>query len=123
MVSATKVACDKEGNGNGGKSNGNKDGRQAAAMRAIVMEKVNNNQPATGLAKAGGGSQESVNEATTQPQQWAMTNNESVWRMMMAVTKRARVERAIVTAMRVPVNKEGKSNNKKDGVRGKGGMR
>ncbi len=43
--------------------------------------------------------------------------------MMMAATKRARVERAMVLAMRVAVNEEGKGNNKKDGVGNKGGVR
>jgi hypothetical protein len=36
--------------------------------------------------------------------------------MMMAATKRVRVERALVMAMRVAGNKEGKGINKKDGV-------
>jgi hypothetical protein len=43
--------------------------------------------------------------------------------MMMAVTKRARVERAMVRAMRLVGDKEGKGNDKKDGVGNKGGMR
>jgi hypothetical protein len=43
-------------------------------------------------------------------------NNKSVQRMMMAATKRARVERAMVMAMRVVGSKEGEGNNKKDGV-------
>ena len=38
MASATRVACDKEGNGDGGKSDGNKGGRQATATRAMVIE-------------------------------------------------------------------------------------
>jgi hypothetical protein len=42
--------------------------------------------------------------------------------MMMAATKRARVERAMVTAMRVAGNGEGKGNNEKDGVGNKGGV-
>jgi hypothetical protein len=42
--------------------------------------------------------------------------------MMMAATKRARVERAMVTAMRVVGNKEGKGDNKKDGIGNKGGV-
>jgi hypothetical protein len=61
----SRVACNEEGNGNGGKSDGNKGGGQATAMRAMAMEKANNNQPATGLAKAGGGWQESVDKVTT----------------------------------------------------------
>jgi hypothetical protein len=42
---------------------------------------------------------------------------------MMAATKRARVDRAVVTAMRVMGNEEGKGNNKKDGIGNEGGMR
>ncbi len=38
MASATRVACNEEGNGNGGKSNGNEGGGQAMAMRAMVTE-------------------------------------------------------------------------------------
>jgi hypothetical protein len=52
----------------------------------------------------------------------AMTNDESMQWMMMAATKRARVERAMVTIMRVAGNKEGKGNNEKDGVSNKGGV-
>ncbi len=40
----------------------------------------------------------------------------------MAVTKRVRVERAMVTAMRVAGNEEGKEGNEKDGVGNKGGV-
>ncbi len=36
-ATATRVACDKEGNVGGGKSAGNKGGRQATATRAMVM--------------------------------------------------------------------------------------
>jgi hypothetical protein len=61
----SRVVCNKEGDGDGGKSDGNEGGGQATATRAMVMEKANNNQPATELAKAGGGWQESVDEATT----------------------------------------------------------
>ncbi len=32
----TRVACNKEGNGNGGKSNGKKGGRQEIAMRVMA---------------------------------------------------------------------------------------
>jgi hypothetical protein len=106
----------------GNDDNGDKGGGQATATRAMVMEKANNNQPAMGLAKAGGGWRKSVNKATTRPRRWATTNNESVRRMMMAATKRARVERSMVSAMRVAVNKEGKGDNKKDGVGNKGGV-
>jgi hypothetical protein len=38
MALATRVACDKEGNGNGGKSDGNKGGGRAMATRAMVTE-------------------------------------------------------------------------------------
>jgi hypothetical protein len=91
--------------------------------RVMAIEKANNNQPATGLAKAGDGWQESVNEATTRPRRWATANNESVRRMMIAATKRARVERAMVLEMRVAVSKEGKGNDKKDGIGDEGGVR
>ncbi len=40
----------------------------------------------------------------------------------MAATKRARVERAMVMAMRVAGNKEVKVNDKKDGVGNEGGV-
>ncbi len=42
--------------------------------------------------------------------------------MTMAATKRARVDRGMVTEMRVVGNKEGKGNDKKDGVGDEGGM-
>ncbi len=106
MALTTRVVCDKEGNGNTGKSDGNEGGGQAMAMRAMAMEKANNNQPATELTKAGGGWRESIKEATTRPQRWATTNDESVQQMMMAATKRVSVERAMVTAMRVAVDEE-----------------
>jgi hypothetical protein len=61
----SRVACDEEGVGNGGKSNDDEGGEQVMAMRAMAIEKANNNQPVTGLTKAGGGWQESINEATT----------------------------------------------------------
>ncbi len=67
MALAMRVACNKEGDGNGGKSDGDKGGGQATARRAMATEKANNNQPATGLTKAGGGWQESINKATTRP--------------------------------------------------------
>ncbi len=38
MVSATRVACDEEGNGDRGKSDGDKGGRRAMATRAMVTE-------------------------------------------------------------------------------------
>jgi hypothetical protein len=65
MALATRVLCNKEGNGNGGKKDGINGSRQATATRAVVMEKANNNQPAMGLKKAGGGWQESVDTGTT----------------------------------------------------------
>ncbi len=86
------------------------------------MEKANINQPATGLTKAGGGWRESVDEATTRPRQWATTNDESVRRMMMAATKRARVKRAMVSAMRVAVDEEAEGDDEKDGVGDEGGV-
>jgi hypothetical protein len=38
MALATRVVCDKEGDGNGGKSNSNEGGRRATATRAMVTE-------------------------------------------------------------------------------------
>ncbi len=43
--------------------------------------------------------------------------------MMMAATKRARVERAMVTAMRVAVDEEGEGDDEKDGIDDEGGVR
>ncbi len=118
----TRVACGKEGDGDGSKSDGYEGGGQATATRTMVMEKANNNQPATGLTKTGGGWQESVDKATTRSRRWATTNNESMQRMMMAASKRARVERAMVTAMRVAVDEEGEGDDEKDGVGDEGGV-
>jgi hypothetical protein len=42
--------------------------------------------------------------------------------MMMAAIKRARVERAMVMAMRVAGKEEGEGNDEKDGVGNKGGV-
>jgi hypothetical protein len=67
-----------------------------------------NNQPATGATKMGGGWQEGIDKVTTRPRRWVTTNDKGVRRMVMAVTKRARMARAMVMAMRVPVNEEGK---------------
>ncbi len=79
-------------------------------MDPLRLEASDNhdNQPVTGATKTGGGWQEGIDEVTTRPRRLAMTNNEGVRRMVMAVTKRARIARALVTAMRVPVDKEGK---------------
>ncbi len=49
-----------------------------------------------------------------------MTNDEGVRQMVMAVTKWARMARAMVTAIRVPVDEEGKGSTG-HGVN-KGGM-
>ncbi len=84
---------------------------------------MNNNQPATGSTKAGGGWRESVDEATPRPQRWATTNDDSMRRMMMAATKRARVERAMVTPMRVVGDEEGKGDDEKDGIGNEDGVR
>ncbi len=68
----------------------------------------------------GGGWLEGIDKATTQPQWWVTTNDEGVRRMVMAVMKRASMARAMVMAMRVPVNKKGKGGTghcvNKDGV-------
>ncbi len=67
MELTTRVACNKEGDGDGYKSDGNKGDRQATATRVMVTAKANNNQPATGATKAGGGWGESIDKATTGP--------------------------------------------------------
>ncbi len=41
-MALTRVACDEEGKGNGGKSDGNKGGRQAMATRAMGKAKTIN---------------------------------------------------------------------------------
>jgi hypothetical protein len=86
------------------------------------QQKVNNNQPATGLTKAGGGWQESANEASTRPRWWATTNDKSMQRMTMAATKRARVDRAMVTEIRVVGDEVGEGNEEKDDVGDEGGV-
>ncbi len=43
--------------------------------------------------------------------------------MMTVATKRVRVKRAMVTAMRVAGDEEGKGDNKKNGVGKEGGVR
>ncbi len=67
--------------------------------------------------------QESADEASTRPQQWATTNDESVQQMTIAATKRARVDRGMVTEMRVVGDKEGKGDDKNDDVGDEGGVR
>ncbi len=93
-------------------------------MDPLCLEASDNhdNQPATGATKAGGGWQEGVNEGTTRPRWWAMAYDESVRQMVMAVTKRARMTRAMVTAMRAPVNEDGEGGTG-HGVGDEGGMR
>jgi hypothetical protein len=78
-------------------------------MDPLRLEALDNhdNQPATGAMKTGGGWQEGIDEATTRPQRWATTNDEGMQQMVMAVTKRARMARVMVMAMRVPVDEEG----------------
>ncbi len=92
-------------------------------MDPLRLEALDNhdNQPAMGAMKTGGGWQEGIDEATTQPRRWATTNNKGVRRMVMAVTKRGRMARAMVMAMRVLVNEEGEGGTG-HGVN-EGGMR
>ncbi len=92
-------------------------------MDPLHLEASDNhdNQPAMGATKAGSGWQEGVDEATTRPQRWATTYDESVRRMVMAVTKRARMTRAMVRAMRVPVDEDGKGGTG-HGVGNEGGV-
>ncbi len=79
------------------------------------------NQPVTGATKAGGGWQEGVKEATTRPRRRATTYDESMQQMVMAVTKRARMARAMVTAMRGPVDEDGEGG-RGHGIGNEGGM-
>ncbi len=58
---------------------------------------------------------------TNWPQRHAMTNHKCMHAMMRATTKMARAARAMMTTIRVPVNKEGKGG-KGHGVGNKGGM-
>ncbi len=53
---------------------------------------------------------------------WATTNDKGVRQIVMAVTKRARMARAMVTAMRVPVDEEGEGGTG-HGIDDKGGVR
>jgi hypothetical protein len=50
-------------------------------------------------------------------------NDESVRRMTMAATKRARVDRVMVMEIRVVGDKEGKGDDEKDDVGDEGSMR
>jgi hypothetical protein len=93
-------------------------------MDPLRLEALDNhdNQPATGAMKAGGGWQEGVDKATTRPRRQATTYDKSAQRMVMAVTKRARMARAMVTAMRVPVDEDGEGGTG-HGVGDEGGVR
>jgi hypothetical protein len=93
-------------------------------MDPLHLEASDNhdNQPVTGATKTGGGWQEGIDEGTTRPRRWATTNDEGVRRMVMAVTKRARMARPMVMAMRVPVDEEGEGSMG-HGVGDEGGVR
>ncbi len=62
--------------------------------------------------------------ATIQPRQWAMTNNESVRRMMMvmAATKEDKGGKGNGDGNEVACNEAVEGDNKKDDVSDKGGM-
>jgi hypothetical protein len=95
-------------------------------MDPLRLEASDNhdNQPAMRAMKTGGGWQEGIDKATTRPRRWATTNDKGMKRMVMAVTKRARMARAMVTAMKVPVDEEGEGGTghgfDKGGVRQRG---
>ncbi len=76
-----------------------------------------------GSTKAGGDWRESADEATIRPRRWATTKDESVRRMTMAATKRVRVDRAMVTEIKVVGDEEGKGDDEKDDVGDEGGVR
>ncbi len=52
-----------------------------------------------------------------------MTNDDSVRQMTMAAMKRARVDKTMVTEMRVVGDEEGEGNDEKDDVGDEGGVR
>ncbi len=52
MASTTRVACDEEGEGDGGKSDGDEGGRRAMATRAMVTE-GEQQSPSDGIDKGG----------------------------------------------------------------------
>jgi hypothetical protein len=92
-------------------------------MDPLHLEALGNhdNQPAMGATKTGGGWQDGINKATPRPRRCATTNKKGVQWMVMAVTKRARMARAMVMAMRMPVDKEGKGGTG-HGISNKGGV-
>jgi hypothetical protein len=51
MASVTRVACNKEGNGDGGKSNGYEGDRQATAMRVMAKVKATMTTSAVAVAE------------------------------------------------------------------------
>jgi hypothetical protein len=116
-----RVACDEEGKGNGGKSDGDEGGGQATATRAMATE---GEQQSTSdwINKSGRWLARSADEATTRPQWWATMNDESVRQMTMAATKKARVERAMVMEIRVVGDEEGEGDDEKDDVGDEGGV-
>jgi hypothetical protein len=123
MASATRVACDEEADGDGGKSNGKEGGGRATATRVMATE-GKQQSASNGIDKGGRWLAREIHEATTQPRRWATTNDKSMRWMTMAATKRARVDRVMVTEIRVVGvgNEEGKGNNVKDGVGDEGGV-
>ncbi len=116
-----RVTCDEEGKGDGGKSNGDEGGGRATATRAMATE---GEQQSTSnrIDKSRRWLARSADEATTRPRQWAMTNDKSVRWMMMAATKRARVDRAMVTEIRVVGDEDGEGDDEKDDVGVEGGV-
>ncbi len=51
-----------------------------------------------------------------------MMNNKIMWQMMIAVTKKMRVARVMMTAMRLAGNKEGKGNKVDNCIGKEGGV-
>jgi hypothetical protein len=53
MALATRVACNKEGNGNGGKSDGDEGSRQATATRRAMVTEGKQQSTSDGIDKGG----------------------------------------------------------------------
>ncbi len=130
MALVTRVACDKEGNGDSSESNGNKGGRQAMATRAMATAKVitwaimmatrqAGDEEGYGKGSKGNGNgNEAGGQRRGYGQQLHGNSNKGGRHAMAMATKRA-----IAMAMRVAGDKEGngdcvKSNG--DGVKGGG---
>jgi hypothetical protein len=101
MALVTRVACDKEGDGNGGKSDGNKGGGGATATRVMATE----------------GEQQSTSDGINKGGQWLAREHQRGNLTTMTVGDDERRERAVDDD---GSNKEGKGG-KGDGDSNEGG--